>query len=118
MQHIRERLPEIKSRLNLLIVQTEQELASYGDPAFTGKAHQGSLVLRLLTRFSNNFNASIDGTYVGVSTQELCGGARLYYIFNSIFGQSLDNIDPCGRMCVVGKSRILCLVTLERNQKT
>ena len=95
MHHIREKLPELKSKLNLMIVQTEQELASYGDAGFIGKAHQGSLVLRLLTKFGNNFNASIDGTFVDISTSELSGGARLYYIFNSIFGSALDKIDPC-----------------------
>lgn len=31
MSHIRERLPDIKARLNTLMGQTEQELASYGD---------------------------------------------------------------------------------------
>jgi dynamin 1-like protein len=100
MHHIREKLPEIKSKLNLLIVQTEQELISYGDPTFSGKVHQGSLVLRLLTKFANNFNSSIDGTFAEISTSELCGGARLYYIFNSIFGQTLDSIDPCTGLSV------------------
>lgn len=95
MHHIREKLPELKSKLNLLIVQSEQELLSYGDTIFTGKAHQGSMMLRLLTKFCVNFNASIDGTFTEVSTMELSGGARLYYIFNSIFGQSLNSIDPC-----------------------
>ena len=31
MNHIRERLPDIKAKLNTLIGQTEHELASYGD---------------------------------------------------------------------------------------
>ena len=95
MHHIRDRLPELKTKLNLLIVQTEQELGSYGDPTFAGKPHQGTMVLRLLTKFATNFNSSIDGTYAEISTTELCGGARLYYIFNSIFGSTLDAIDPC-----------------------
>jgi dynamin 1-like protein len=101
INHIKEKIPDLKAKLNLLIVQTEQELYSYGDSQiFEGKAHQGSLVLKLLTKFSNNFNSSIDGTYAEVSTSELCGGARLYYIFNSIFGQSLENIDPCSGLSI------------------
>ncbi|KAG9608057.1 dynamin-1, partial [Aureobasidium melanogenum] len=36
MGHIRERLPDIKARLNTLMGQTQQELASYGDVAFAG----------------------------------------------------------------------------------
>lgn len=102
MHHIRDRLPELKTKLNMLIVQTEQELASYGgESMFTGKAHQGTLVLKMLTKFSGNFTSSIDGTNCSISsTHELCGGARLYYIFNSIFGQALNAIDPCGGLSV------------------
>ena len=94
MQHIRERLPDIKARLNTLMGQTQQELASYGDMHFSGKEHRGSLVLQLMTRFASSFISSIDGTSTEISTKELCGGARIYYIFNSVFGNSLETIDP------------------------
>lgn len=94
MNHIRERLPDIKARLNTLMGQTQQELASYGDTAFTGKEHRGSLILQLMTRFASSFISSIDGTSSEISTKELCGGARIYYIFNSVFGNSLETIDP------------------------
>lgn len=40
MNHIRDKLPDIKAKLNSLIGQTQQELTSYGDPTFTGKAHR------------------------------------------------------------------------------
>ena len=92
--HIRERLPDIKARLNTLMGQTQQELASYGDVAFTGKEHRGSLILQLMTRFASSFISSIDGTSSEISTKELGGGARIYYIFNSVFGNSLETIDP------------------------
>ncbi|RKF78212.1 Dynamin-related protein DNM1 [Golovinomyces cichoracearum] len=94
MAHIRERLPDIKARLNTLMGQTQQELASYGDMHFSGKEHRGSLVLQLMTRFASSFISSIDGTSTDISTKELCGGARIYYIFNSVFGNSLETIDP------------------------
>lgn len=94
MSHIRERLPDIKARLNTLMGQTQQELASYGDMHFSGKEHRGSLVLQLMTRFASSFISSIDGTSTEISTKELCGGARIYYIFNSVFGNSLETIDP------------------------
>ena len=94
MSHIRERLPDIKARLNTLMGQTQQELASYGTDSFTGKEHRGSLILSLMTRFANSFISSIDGTSAEISTKDLCGGARIYYIFNSVFGNSLETIDP------------------------
>ncbi|CAO2656631.1 Nn.00g054340.m01.CDS01 [Neocucurbitaria sp. VM-36] len=101
MAHIRDRLPDIKARLNTLMGQTQQELASYGDVAFTGKEHRGSLILQLMTRFASSFISSIDGTSTEISTKELCGGARIYYIFNSVFGNSLEQVDPTVNLSVL-----------------
>lgn len=98
LAHIRERLPDIKARLNTLMGQTQQELASYGDMQFSGKEHRGSLILQLMTRFANSFITSIDGTSTDISTKELSGGARIYYIFNSVFGNSLESIDPTSNL--------------------
>ncbi|KAL2171907.1 hypothetical protein VTG60DRAFT_1294 [Thermothelomyces hinnuleus] len=98
MAHIRDRLPDIKARLNTLMGQTQQELASYGDMHFSGKEHRGSLILQLMTRFATAFISSIDGTSTDISTKELCGGARIYYIFNSVFGSSLESIDPTSNL--------------------
>lgn len=101
MAHIRDRLPDIKARLNTLMGQTQQELASYGSKQFSGKEHRGSLILQLMTRFANSFISSIDGTSSEISTKELCGGARIYYIFNSVFGNSLESIDPTHNLSVL-----------------
>ena len=101
MAHIRDRLPDIKARLNTLMGQTQQELASYGSMQFSGKEHRGSLILQLMTRFASSFISSIDGTSSEISTKELSGGARIYYIFNSVFGNSLDTIDPTTNLSVL-----------------
>ncbi|KAK5681014.1 Dynamin- GTPase protein [Elasticomyces elasticus] len=101
MAHIRARLPDIKARLNTLMGQTQQELASYGTDGFTGKEHRGALILQLMTRFATSFISSIDGTSSEISTKELCGGARIYYIFNSVFGNSLESIDPTHNLSVL-----------------
>ncbi|KAJ5609898.1 Dynamin-related protein dnm1 [Penicillium herquei] len=100
MTHIRDRLPDIKARLNTLMGQTQQELASYGNKQFSGKEHRGSLILQLMTRFASSFISSIDGTSSEISTKELCGGARIYYIFNEVFGNSLETIDPTHNLTV------------------
>ncbi|ANB14464.1 dynamin-related GTPase DNM1 [Sugiyamaella lignohabitans] len=98
MAHIRDRLPDIKARLNTLMGQTEQELASYGVDSSYSKENRGPLILQLMTRFASSFIASIEGTSSEISTKELCGGARIYYIYNEVFGQSLTNIDPVGTL--------------------
>ncbi|KAK9238929.1 Dynamin central region-domain-containing protein [Lipomyces kononenkoae] len=98
MAHIREKLPDIKARLNTLMGQTQQELASYGEPQFAGSENRGILILQLMTRFATNFIASIDGTSSDVSLKELCGGARIYYIYNDVFGSSLNAINPTANL--------------------
>ena len=94
MNHIREKLPDMKARLNTLMGQTQQELNAFGDATFLGEQHRGSLILKLMTEFSKDFVASIEGTSLEISTKELCGGARIYYIFNEVFGTALQSIDP------------------------
>ncbi|KDQ61820.1 hypothetical protein JAAARDRAFT_31294 [Jaapia argillacea MUCL 33604] len=94
MNHIREKLPDMKARLNTLIGQAQQELNSFGDPSLFGdKNQQGALILRLMTQFARDFVSSIEGSNLEISTKELSGGARIYYIFNDVFGHALASID-------------------------
>ncbi|KAJ2928525.1 hypothetical protein H1R20_g8557, partial [Candolleomyces eurysporus] len=89
----------MKARLNTLIGQATQELNSYGDAAVYGdKNQQGSLILRLMTQFARDYVSSIEGTKVDISTKELSGGARIYYIFNDVFGHALGSIDATGNL--------------------
>lgn len=46
-----------------------------------------------MNQFAHDFIASIEGTKVDMSTKELSGGARIYYIFNDVFGHALASID-------------------------
>ena len=98
MNHIRDKLPDIKARLNTLIGQTEQELATYGDTGIITGENRAGLVLQLMNKFATNFISSIEGTSSEISTKELCGGARIYYIYNSIFGSSLKSINPTSNL--------------------
>lgn len=98
MSHIRDKLPDMKARLNTLMGQTQQELATYGDPSLFGPANRGALVLKLMTQFVRDFVSSIDGTQAEVSTKELCGGARIFYIFHDVFGSALESIHPMANL--------------------
>ncbi|KAF8997828.1 dynamin protein dnm1 [Cyathus striatus] len=94
MNHIRDKLPDMKARLNTLMGQAQQELNSFGDSAIFGDQNQqGPIILRLMTQFARDFISSIEGTKLDISTKELSGGARIYYIFNDIFGSALAGID-------------------------
>lgn len=95
MNHIRDKLPDIKTKLNNLITQTEKELQSYGDMgSITSQANKAGLILQLINMFAKNFTSSIDGDSMDINTKELCGGARIYYIYNNIFGKSLTSLNP------------------------
>ncbi|KIY64452.1 dynamin protein dnm1 [Cylindrobasidium torrendii FP15055 ss-10] len=99
LSHIRDKLPDMKARLNTLMGQAQQELASFGDSAGIGDENQKSaLILHLMTQFARDFVASIEGTNMDISTKELSGGARIYYIFNDIFGNALSSIDSTSNL--------------------
>lgn len=51
-----------------------------------------------MTQFARDFVSSIEGTKVDISTKELSGGARIYYIFNDVFGQALSSIDATSNL--------------------
>lgn len=40
MNHIRDKLPDMKARLNTLMGQTQQELNAFGDATFLGEQHR------------------------------------------------------------------------------
>ncbi|KAJ8085324.1 Dynamin- GTPase protein [Marasmius tenuissimus] len=91
--HICERLPDMEARLNTLISQAQVELTSFGDASlYADENSRGALILRLMTRFTQDFVSSIEGTNVNISTKELAGGARIYYVFNDVFGAALNAI--------------------------
>lgn len=97
MQHIRDHLPSIKTKINALVSQTEQELLSYGRMSGETESKPGRM-LKLITLFANEFSSSVEGTAAEMSTAELCGGARLYYIFNDIFASGLDSVNPTANL--------------------
>lgn len=98
MHHIRDCLPEIRSKLNVMMQTVTQELAELGQPTDCVSASSlGATLLTLLSNFASNFHAAVDGrgsSPDGIEMNELYGGARISYIFNEIFSASLATIDP------------------------
>lgn len=92
MYHIRNCLPELKSRVSMMISQYQQLLASYGEPV----VDKGPTLLQLITKFASTYCAIIEGSAKEIEVTELCGGARICYIFHDIFGKTLQNMDALG----------------------
>ncbi len=68
LRHIREQLPELRSRINTLIVETQSELQALGDLGLPGHAHRGSVLLRIVTRYVSDFTEAIQGTFRSEAT--------------------------------------------------
>ncbi|KAL7002972.1 Dynamin-related protein 3A [Sarracenia purpurea var. burkii] len=94
IQHIKTLLPGLKSRISTALVSVAKEHASYGEIT-ESKAGQGALLLNILSKYSEAFSSLIEGKSEEMSTSELSGGARIHYIFQSIFVKSLEEVDPC-----------------------
>ncbi|KAN0107174.1 Dynamin central domain containing protein [Russula decolorans] len=59
LNDIRDKLSDMKSRLNTLMGQAQQDLNSFGDEAIYGDTNQGALILRLMTQLAHGFITSI-----------------------------------------------------------
>ncbi|KAK3185197.1 hypothetical protein Dsin_032483 [Dipteronia sinensis] len=94
VQHIKAILPGLKSRISTALVSVAKEHASYGEIT-ESKAGQGALLLNILSKYSEAFSSMVEGKNEEMSTSELSGGARIHYIFQSIFVKSLEEVDPC-----------------------
>ncbi|RXN09776.1 dynamin-1 isoform X1 [Labeo rohita] len=92
MHHIRDCLPELKTRVTVLTAQYQSRLNSYGQPV---EDHSATL-LQIVTKFATDYCNTIEGTARHIQTSELCGGARICYIFHETFGRTLQSIDPLG----------------------
>ena len=57
MNHIRDKLPDMKARLNTLMGQAQQELNSFGDEAIYGDTNQVYTVLLLFIMVSDTLNS-------------------------------------------------------------
>ncbi|XP_076032709.1 dynamin related protein 1 isoform X2 [Oratosquilla oratoria] len=90
MHHIRDCLPELKTRVTMMMSQFQSLLNSYGDDV----QDKAQTLLQIITKFNAAYCATIEGTARNIETTELCGGARICYIFHETFGRTLDSIHP------------------------
>ncbi|KAG5104531.1 hypothetical protein JHK82_041501 [Glycine max] len=86
-QHIKAVLPGLRARISTSLVAVAKEHASYGE--ITESKACVNTGMRL-----GSFSSMLEGKNE-MSTSELSGGARIHYIFQSIFVKSLEEVDPC-----------------------
>jgi len=90
MHHIRDCLPDLKTRVNVMAAQFQSLLNSYGDDVID----KNTTLLQIITKFASAYVSTLEGTSHNIETAELCGGARICYIFHETFGNTLASIHP------------------------
>ncbi|CAG61840.1 VPS1 [Nakaseomyces glabratus] len=91
LHHIRQTLPDIKNKIESTLKKYVNELESLGPETMDSAS---SIVLSMITDFSNEYTGILDGEAKELTSQELSGGARISFVFHEIFKNGVDSLDP------------------------
>ncbi|CCF57994.1 hypothetical protein KAFR_0D03460 [Kazachstania africana CBS 2517] len=91
LHHIRQTLPDIKAKIEATLKKYQQELYNLGPETMDSS---NSIVLSMITDFSNEYGGILDGEAKELSSQELSGGARVSFVFHEVFKNGIDSLDP------------------------
>ncbi|KAI0217480.1 vacuolar protein sorting-associated protein 1 [Massospora cicadina] len=94
MHHIRDTLPEIKSKIQAALAKYQAELSQLGDPLDDESTHQSNMILSIITEFCNEYRTILEGKAGDLSTYELSGGARIGFVFHEVFANAIRSVDP------------------------
>ena len=97
MHHIRATLPDIKAHITLQLQKYNVKLQLLGGPL--GDRNLSSIVLNIITEFTNEFLTVIDSNTNDLSLNELSGGARISFMFHELFSNGIKSIHPVPRSC-------------------
>ncbi|KAF2483244.1 Dynamin central region-domain-containing protein [Neohortaea acidophila] len=91
MMHIKQTLPDIKSRIAASLQKYKAELDSLGDSMLGSPAN---VVLNIITEFSNEYRTVLDGHNSELSSTELSGGARISFVYHELYSNGVKAVDP------------------------
>ena len=92
MMHIKQTLPDIKTRISNSLQKYQQELEQLGAGDLLGNS--ANIVLNIITEFSNEYRTVLDGQSQELSSIELSGGARISFVFHELYSNGVKAIDP------------------------
>ena len=90
MSHIRDCLPQLKSRVSHLTFTYQNQLAEFGNEP----REKGPLLLNIIHKFASAYAEAIEGRAKNIDVSKLYGGARICYIFHNTFAETIDSINP------------------------
>ncbi|CAF9911603.1 MAG: vacuolar protein sorting-associated protein 1 [Alectoria fallacina] len=91
MMHIKNTLPDIKSRISTSLQKYSSELTQLGDSMLGNSAN---IVLQIITEFCNEYRTVLDGNNQELSSIELSGGARISFVFHELYSNGVKAVDP------------------------
>ncbi|KAL9132984.1 MAG: hypothetical protein Q9175_005839 [Cornicularia normoerica] len=91
MMHIKNTLPDIKSRISSSLQKYTTELNQLGDSMLGNSAN---IVLQIITEFCNEYRTVLDGNNQELSSIELSGGARISFVFHELYSNGVKAVDP------------------------
>ncbi|KAH0606337.1 uncharacterized protein H6S33_003998 [Morchella sextelata] len=91
MMHIKQTLPDIKSRISSSLQKYSAELATLGDSLLGNSAN---IILNIITEFCNEYRTVLDGNNQELSSIELSGGARISFVFHELYANGVKAVDP------------------------
>ena len=95
IRHIKRSLPQIRDKITAIMATKKQELDAYGfDLEFEGPKGARSVMLGIISRYTETFKDYIEGDFVKESTDVLLGGSRLHYVFHNVLYSSLEDLNP------------------------
>ena len=91
MMHIKQTLPDIKSRISSSLQKYRAELESLGDSMLGSPAN---IILNMITEFSNDYKSLLEGSNQELSSIELSGGARISFVYHELYSNGVKAVDP------------------------
>lgn len=91
MMHIKQTLPDIKSRIASSLQRYSAELATLGDSML---GNPSNIILNLITEFSNEYRTVLEGNNQELSSIELSGGARISFVYHELYANGVKAVDP------------------------
>ena len=92
MMHIKQTLPDIKTRISTSLKKYSDELDQLGAGDLLGNS--ANIILNIITEFSNEYRTVLDGNSQELSSNELSGGARISFVFHELYSNGIKAIDP------------------------
>lgn len=89
--HIKQTLPDIKSRISSSLQKYSSELSQLGDSMLGNSAN---IILNIITEFSNEYRTVLEGNNQELSSIELSGGARISFVFHELYANGVKAVDP------------------------